>query len=344
MGRTRAATPAGRKRSSQAKPAAKPARSAAKTTTKPKSARSAKTTAKPKRAAAKRPAGGAAKRVRDPKRAKRATPSPSPRPKLLASLRPGRRRKRKAPARRVSWRYRLGLVAIVVVAAGAGYLFWLRDSSLVAIDNVDVVGVTSGDREQIVAELTRAGESMTTLHVDRERIESAAAAFPTVDSVSLDPNFPHGLRIEVDERPPALLVSSGEQQVAVAADGTLLNGVEVPEDEPLPVVEVDEIPPEGSLGGEPLEQALVAGATPEPLRPMVERVDHDEEIGVLVELRGGVPVRFGSGSRAAEKWAAAAAVLADPKLDAVTYVDVRVPERPAAGGAAIAGVSTDPPA
>ena len=51
-------------------------------------------------------------------------------------------------------------------------------------------------------------------------------------------------------------------------------------------------------------------------------------------LRGGIPVRFGSGSEAAEKWAAAAAVLADPKLDALTYVDVRVPERPAAGGAA----------
>ena len=35
-----------------------------------------------------------------------------------------------------------------------------------------------------------------------------------------------------------------------------------------------------------------------------------------------------------EKWAAAAAVLADPKLDSLTSLDVRVPERPAAGGAA----------
>ncbi len=53
-----------------------------------------------------------------------------------------------------------------------------------------------------------------------------------------------------------------------------------------------------------------------------------------VTLRGGIPVRFGNGSRATEKWAAAAAVLADPKLDSLTYLDVRVPERPAAGGAA----------
>jgi len=336
MGRTRAATPAGRNRSSAAKPAAKKAgRATAKPTSKPKSA-----------AAAKRRPGGAAKRVRNPKRpAKRGAPARTEaRPKLLASLRRGRKRTRKRRSGQISWRYRLGLAAILAIAVGGGYLFWLRDSSLVAIDNVDVVGVTSGDREQIVAELTAVGEGMTTLNVDSERIESAAAAFPTVDSVELDPNFPHGLRIEVDERPPALLVRSPGREVPVAADGTLLNGVPVGEDEPLPVVEVNEIPAEGSLAGEPLEQALIAGAAPEPLRPLIEAVDHSDETGVTVNLRGDIPVRFGSGARAAEKWAAAVSVLADPKLDALTYVDVRVPERPAAGGAAIAGISIEPPA
>jgi len=336
MGRTRAATPAGRNRSSAAQPAAKKAgRATAKPTSKPKSA-----------AAAKRRPSGAAKRVRNPKRpAKRGAPARTEaRPKLLASLRRGRKRTRKRRSGQISWRYRLGLAAILAIAVGGGYLFWLRDSSLVAIDNVDVVGVTSGDREQIVAELTAVGEGMTTLNVDSERIESAAAAFPTVDSVELDPNFPHGLRIEVDERPPALLVRSPGREVPVAADGTLLNGVPVGEDEPLPVVEVNEIPAEGSLAGEPLEQALIAGAAPEPLRPLIEAVDHSDETGVTVNLRGDIPVRFGSGARAAEKWAAAVSVLADPKLDALTYVDVRVPERPAAGGAAIAGISIEPPA
>jgi len=332
MGRTRAATPAGRNRSSAAKPAVK---KAGRATSKPKSA-----------AFAKRRPSGAAKRVRNPKRpAKRGAPARTEaRPKLLASLRRGRKRTRKRRSGQISWRYRLGLAAILAIAVGGGYLFWLRDSSLVAIDNVDVVGVTSGDREQIVAELTAVGEGMTTLNVDSERIESAAAAFPTVDSVELDPNFPHGLRIEVDERPPALLVRSPGREVPVAADGTLLNGVPVGEDEPLPVVEVNEIPAEGSLAGEPLEQALIAGAAPEPLRPLIEAVDHSDETGVTVNLRGDIPVRFGSGARAAEKWAAVVSVLADPKLDALTYVDVRVPERPAAGGAAIAGISIEPPA
>ena len=231
------------------------------------------------------------------------------------------------------------MIALVALAAlAAGYLFWLRDSSLVAVDDVEVVGVTGGEREQIVAELTRVGEQMTTLHVDPERIERAAARFPTIASVSVDPNFPHGLRIEVTERPPRLLVSAGGEQVPVAADGTLLAGVPAPE-EGLPVLELDQVPAAGSLGGAPLEQALVVGAAPEPLRPLIEKIEHSDDYGVEITLRGEIPVRFGTGARAAEKWAAAAAVLADPKLDALTYVDVRVPERPAVGGGGVAAAA-----
>lgn len=224
------------------------------------------------------------------------------------------------------------MVAILVACVGAGYLFWLRDSSLVAVTDVEVVGVTSGDRERIVGELTRIAERQTTLHVDAERIERAATAHPTVKAVSVDPNFPHGMRIEITERPPALVAESAGRRLAVAADGTVLAGVAVSEDEGLPVLELDQLPQAGTLEGQALQQALVLGAAPEPLRPLVEDVAIDGSYGVEVTLRGEIPVRFGSGAGAPEKWAAAAAVLASPKVDALTYLDVRVPERPAVGG------------
>jgi cell division protein FtsQ len=223
-------------------------------------------------------------------------------------------------------------LAALLVAFGAGYMLWLRDSSLVAVDDVEVVGVTAGDRERIVADLTAVAEQMTTLHVDRARIDEAATAYPTIKAVTVDPNFPHGMRIEVIERPPRLVVRGGGREVPVGSDGTLLAGVAVP-DEDLPVLELDQVPAAGTLGGEPLEQALIVGAAPEPLLPLIEEVDHSSDYGVEVTLRGDIPVRFGSSAGAAQKWAAAAAVLADPKLDTLSYVDVRVPERPAAGGA-----------
>jgi cell division protein FtsQ len=86
------------------------------------------------------------------------------------------------------------------------------------------------------------------------------------------------------------------------------------------------------------------GAAPAPLQPLIEEVGHSEDFGVELVLRGGIPVRFGSGARATEKWAAAAAVLADPKLEGLSYVDVRVPERAAAGNALSAALTADPPA
>ena len=65
----------------------------------------------------------------------------------------------------------------------------------------------------------------------RARSSGPPRRFPTVKSVTVDPNFPHGMRIEVTERPPALLVARRRRAGSpVAADGTLLAGVAVPED------------------------------------------------------------------------------------------------------------------
>jgi len=232
------------------------------------------------------------------------------------------------------------LIALVAVALAAGYFLWLRDSSLVAVTEVEVKGVGSGDREAIVAALTREAESMTTLNVDRERLEAAGERFPTIESLAVDAGIPSSLSITVTERSPALVASRAGEEVAVAADGTVLPGTEANED--LPRVEVDKIPRAGRLTGEALPQALVAAHAPEPLRALIKSVRHSSRFGVEVRLRGGIALRFGAGSAARAKWAAATAVLADPGLESVSYVDVRVPRRPAVGGSGtIAGSDPD---
>ena len=50
-------------------------------------------------------------------------------------------------------------------------------------------------------------------------------------------------------------------------------------------------------------------------------------------MRGGIELRFGTRDRVRPKWAAVAAILADPQLTSLAlYIDVRVPDRPAVGG------------
>ena len=53
--------------------------------------------------------------------------------------------------------------------------------------------------------------------------------------------------------------------------------------------------------------------------------------GVTATMHGGIELRFGTAGAARAKWAAAAAILADRRLETLAYVDVRVPQRPAVG-------------
>lgn len=221
-------------------------------------------------------------------------------------------------------------MALVAGAVAVAYFAWFRDSSLVAVEDVKVEGVQSSDRGRIVTRLTRAAEGMTTLHVQADRLRSAVEGMPTVASVSAHPSFPHGLTIQVAERRPALVAVDGDRKVPVAADGSLLQGARV--EGGLPELRVDSMPGAGRLGGEALAEALTIGAAPAPLRPLIVGTTRSGTYGVVVTMRGGIQLRFGEGGDRGAKWDAAAAVLADPELDALAYVDVRVPQRPAVGG------------
>lgn len=332
MGSARASTTAGRRRT--AKRAARGPQGRA------PGASATRKPAKRAGAGAKRPAAKRAARPRPAKRtasaARRPRPAPGRRPAGGAS---GRRRLRErllSPA--------AGVVALALAAClAAGYWLWLRDSPLVAVERVAVTGVEGPGSEAVVAALTEAGRSMTTLNVDEGELEAAVAGLPLVAGLSADADFPHGLTIAVEAREPAILARDpGGRELPVAGDGTVLAGLDLGPAK-LPRVAVAKLPRRGTLAGEDLALARVAGAAPEPLRPLIAALEYEGEGGVTATLRGDVPVLFGSADRAAAKWAAAAAILARPRIDTLTYLDVRVPERPAIGGAALpAGAAADP--
>jgi cell division protein FtsQ len=238
-----------------------------------------------------------------------------------------------------SARRRVLLVALLAVALGLAYFAWFRDSSLVAVREVEVRGASGADREQIVAQLTDAAEEMTTLHVRNDELANAVREFPSVASVSADAGFPHGLEITVVEHQPRLIAHGGDRQVPVAADGSLLPGVKTG-DEKLPELSIDELPGAGRLSGDALSEALAIGAAPAPLRPLIAGASVSKDYGTVVAMRDGIELRFGSRDRRHEKWAAVAAILADEQLESATYVDVRVPDRPAVGGASAATAAT----
>ena len=182
---------------------------------------------------------------------------------------------------------------------------------------------------------------MTTLHVQTDRLESAVSDLPTVASVSADASFPHGLTIHVIERQPVAdghgwrpNRSGGRRRLAATRASRPPGSI--------PELQVDSLPASGRLTGTALAEALMIGATPAPLRPLIDKTTVTRDYGVVVTLRGGIQLRFGTGGNREGKWAAAAAVLADPALTSLTYVDVRVPQRPAVGGTPDPSPATTP--
>jgi Cell division protein FtsQ len=126
-------------------------------------------------------------------------------------------------------------------------------------------------------------------------------------------------------------IGSGSDAVAVGAGGQVLAWLPLSEELRLPQLPLSSVPQGGRLAGPVLQQARVLGAAPPALRPYLER-SYLGESGIDVELRSGIELRFGDASQAAAKWRAAAAVLADPSITALDYVDLHAPRRPAVGG------------
>ncbi len=123
-------------------------------------------------------------------------------------------------------------------------------------------------------------------------------------------------------------IGAGSEAIAVGPDGQILAWIPLSEDAQLPYLPLSSVPEGGRLAGPVLEQARVLGAAPAPLRPYIES-SYFGESGVDVKLRSGIELRFGDASQVALKWKAAAAVLADPSITALDYVDLHAPRRPA---------------
>ncbi len=139
----------------------------------------------------------------------------------------------------------------------------------------------------------------------------------------------------IEQLPVAALVTAAGR-TAVAADGVVLGPALLSASLPLL---------DGASSGQAVLQSAgqqrprspllacltVLGAAPAALARAVVRVLPGPD-GVTVVMRNGLRAFFGDASRPHAKWLSLANVLADPSSAGASYVDVRVPERPAAGG------------
>jgi len=125
----------------------------------------------------------------------------------------------------------VAVAALLAALLAAGWL-WLRDSSLVRVRDVYILGVSSSDEQAIRAALRSEAADMTTLHFQPERLRLAVKRFPSVADVRAEADFPRKLTIEVVEREPVAVIEFGGVRVPVGAGGLVMRGIRADRDLP----------------------------------------------------------------------------------------------------------------
>jgi cell division protein FtsQ len=241
----------------------------------------------------------------------------------------------------------VAVVLAALVVLGALYWLWFRDSSFARVHDVQISGVSGPQARAIRSALEDAGLAQTTLHVSNADLRAAVADYPVVRSITAQGVFPHKLRVEVQLNMPVAILQTPSGRKPVAADGLLLPAVPVPSG--LPVLRTQAaLPAERVTSGAAFELVRVVGLAPDPLRARLESVGFEAGTGIVAKLTAGPDLIFGDASRMPAKWMAAARVLSAAGARGAAYIDLRLPERPAAGGLATTTViplapAGDPP-
>lgn len=219
------------------------------------------------------------------------------------------------------------------ILAVAGALVLLERSSLVALAEVEVTGA-----QRLSAEEVRAAAALplgtSTLRVDLGAAERRVEELPLVADASLSRRDPLTVRIDVEERVPALTVRGRAGPALVDAEGVVL-GAGAMQELPTIVVRTGVVPSPGqSVSANPaLGNAHAAyRRLPGPLRAEVVTYVADGSDELFLELARGSQVRFGRAERVDEKARALGAVLEDLGDRAPAAIDVRAPMTPTVAG------------
>lgn len=227
-------------------------------------------------------------------------------------------------------RARLVIAALVLALVIVGSWFFVRNSSLVAVENVKVVGLSGYYDKDARSAVVSEAMQMTTMNFDSARIEEAAGQFVDVAGVHVETDFPHGAVIHVDVRRPVLVARLNGRTVTLSQAGEVIAA-------PQSIAGLPHIEASGSIdgnrvtGGKALEAATLLGAAPDVLLRKVDKVRWGR-FGIVISLENGPDLYFGDGTAARKKWRDVAAVLASTQSKGAAYLDLRIPGRPAIGG------------
>jgi len=196
-------------------------------------------------------------------------------------------------------------------------LFHVRD--------IRVEGATTLSREQVIG-LAGIGPGSNVFHLDTDAVESALTADPWIAAATVERHLPGTVVIHVLERAPIARASLASSTTAIAGDGMILPGA--------PTAGLPEI--RASVGELTAPVRTSAAEALDAMTPMLRArvfaVVADPEGSLVMDLAGGLTVRYGTAGDEAAKAAALRSVLSWAAGQGVVLndVDLSVPQAPSA--------------
>lgn len=221
--------------------------------------------------------------------------------------RTGRVRRRRGP-----------VLALSALGVGAiAWLGWASPITLVEHVVVDAPKGISADAVRLASGIS-AADHVPGVDADRVRV-AVMSALPAVADVDLSRSLPDTIRLRVTARTPLAAVASGKGYYLLDAEGVVYDKVASPKK--LPVIRAST-----DVGRTTARQVLLT--LPEDLRREVRRVGAKTRDDVVLSLRDGATVRWGSASDTELK----VRVLAGLRVVGATRYDVSAPLLPTTFG------------
>ena len=222
------------------------------------------------------------------------------------------------------------LAAVAFVGAGIGAYVLARQTSLFALDRIEVEGAPPGIAAEIRSTLDAyRGESL--VRFDSRQATRELSTVAEVASARFDRAFPHTLKVRVQLERPVAVIRQGPDAWLVSASARVLRALEPPYPR-LPRIWVPrsiDIAINATLAG-PGARGVAAVAPLGPLRVAADVrqvLTADGELTLV--LASGTKLRLGDGGDIRLKLSIAKQLI--PLTPGAAYVDVSVPERPVAG-------------
>lgn len=225
----------------------------------------------------------------------------------------------------------LFVVAAVIAAVVSAY--WLaRESSVFAVERIQVLGASPTLEKQVRAR-TEGVVGSSLLDVDASTLAASVRGLPMVAGASVDRAFPHTLVVKVLAERPVAVIRRGDSAWLATGAGDVIRQIQVRTHREFPRLWLTRDVPVDLGKRLPAELAtatrVLSAARDARLRHHVQAL-RSAEGQLTIVLRGAPEIRLGTARDPVLKLLVAKRVL--PLVDdGTTYVDVSVPERPVSG-------------